>query len=76
MSSIDQLFAEAAQLPADQRLTLAHRLLVSGEPEITADVEEAWEVEIRDRIQRYDRGELATHSAGEVFAEDDRRLKT
>jgi len=36
----------------------------------------AGDVEIRDRIARYDRGEIGTRSAGEVFSDLDRRLRT
>jgi len=74
MSSIDHLYAEAARLSADQKLTLVHRLLTSDEPELTPEVEHAWEVSIRERIQRYDHGETESRPAGEVFSDLDRRL--
>lgn len=74
MSSIDNLYAEAARLPADQKLTLVYRLLASNEPEVTPEVEQAWDTAIRERIQRFDNGEAKSSTAGEVFSELDRQL--
>jgi hypothetical protein len=74
MSSIDHLFAEAARLPADQKLTLAHRLLASDEPELTPEAEQAWDDAIRERILKYDNGEPKSRPAGEVFSDLDKRL--
>ena len=74
MSSVDQLFEEAAQLPEDQKLTLAYRLLASGEPPITDEIEQEWDMVIRDRIQRYDQGKALSRSAGKVFSDLDQKL--
>ena len=74
MSSIDQLYEEAARLPEDQKLTLAYRLLTSGEPPITDEIEQEWDVAIRDRIRRYDEGQTLTRSASEVFSDLDQKL--
>ena len=74
MSSIDQLYEEAAQLPEDQKLTLAYRLLTSGEPPITDEIEQEWDVAIRDRIRRYDEGETLSRSAGKVFSDLNQKL--
>ena len=75
MSSIDRLLKEAVELPEDQRLTLAHRLLVSSEPPASDEIEHAWDAAIRDRIRRYDEGSTLARPAGDVFAELDRRLR-
>ena len=74
MSKIDQLFKEASELPEDQRPTLAHRVLASNEPPPSAEVEQAWDVEIRERIKRFDEGRGKSRPASEVFADLDRRL--
>jgi hypothetical protein len=74
MRSLEDLLSEASELPEDQKLTLAYRILASAEPEISTDVEQAWDAEIRERIARYDRGEVRTTPAGEVFAKLDRSL--
>lgn len=75
MESITHILQEAANLPEDQRLTLAHKILLVGEPRFSQSVENAWDVEIRDRIARYDRGETSARPASEVFANIDRQLK-
>jgi hypothetical protein len=76
MISIDQLFAEASRFPADQKLTLAYRLLASNEPELTPEVESAWEEEISERISKHDNGTTESRPAGKMFLELDRRLAT
>ena len=75
MSTVDQLFEEAAQLPEDQKLTLANRILASNEPPVTEETEQEWDVVIRERIQRYDQGKAHSRQAGDVFSELDRRLR-
>ena len=75
MNSMNQILQEAIHLPEDQRLTLAHRLLMASEPHISEDVKSAWDAEIRTRIERYDRGESHSRTAGEVFKDLDYRLK-
>jgi hypothetical protein len=76
MTTVDQILQEASHLPEDQRLTLVHRLLTIEEPVPSDELKQAWDVEIRDRIARYDRGEIGTRSAGEVFSDLDQRLRT
>lgn len=73
--SVDTIVAEAVQLPPDQRLTLAHKILSSIEPERSTEIDAAWDHEIRDRIARYDAGGVQCIPATEVFAELDRRLR-
>jgi putative addiction module component (TIGR02574 family) len=73
--SIETLTSEAMQLPPDQRLTLAHRILSSVEPAVSREIDAAWDTEIRERIARYDAGTVRGISASEVFAEVDRRLR-
>ena len=59
------------QLPKDQRLTLAHRLLSSVEPTPNPEIEAAWDTEIRERIGRYDAGKSTVIPATQVFIELD-----
>ncbi len=75
MESINHILQEAANLPEDQRLTLAHKILLVGEPRFSQSVEDTWDTEIRDRIARYDRGEISVRQASEVFASIDRQFK-
>ena len=74
MRSIDDLTAEALKLPADQRFSLAHKLLKSVEPESPEEAEAAWDAEIRERIARYRTGQVRTISGEQVFAELDKKL--
>ena len=72
--SVDFLTLEAMDLPPDQRLTLAHRILSSVEPTASPEIDAAWDTEIRNRIARYDTEGAHSIPAVEVFAELDRRL--
>jgi putative addiction module component (TIGR02574 family) len=74
IQTIDDLAQCATELPPEQRFTLARRILESVEPEGNAGIDSAWEMEIRERIRRYDSGEIKGIPASEVFAELDKRL--
>lgn len=74
IQTIDDLAQIAAELPLDQRYTLAQRILASVEPARETDLDQAWTAEIRQRIVRYDTGETVGIPAMEVFAEIERRL--
>ena len=76
MSSIEKLVDEARNLPQDQKLTLANRVLELTETAITDDVEDEWDSELRARIQAYDAGRSQTRSAGEVFQDLDSKLSS
>jgi len=76
MKTIEEILQEAEHLPLEQRLTLAHRLLSSSEPNPSPEVEEAWGLEIRERIMRYDHGQTQARPASEVFSELDDQLGT
>ncbi len=74
MALLEDLLSRASKLPEDQKLTLAHRLLVAAEPEASESVGQAWDTEIREKIARYDRGEARTRPVEEVFAALDKSL--
>jgi len=69
--SLDTIIADASQLPTDQRLTLVARILSSMEPEGSSSTDSAWDLEIRERIARYDSGERESISASKVFSDID-----
>ena len=75
MNSANQIFEQAMLLPEDQRLSLAHKLLADVEPEWAEEVSKAWDLEIRDRIARYDSGESSSSPASEVFKKLDAHLQ-
>jgi hypothetical protein len=76
MSSIEKLVDEARNLPDDQKLTLANRVLELTETAVADDVEDAWDSELRARIQAYDAGRSQTRSAGEMFNDLDSKLSS
>ncbi len=66
---LKELENQAKSLTADERAQLAEFLLESIQEPPVAEIEEAWEREIEARAAAYDRGELQTISAENVFAE-------
>jgi hypothetical protein len=75
MKTVETVAADALLLPKDQRYTLAHRILVSLEPEVVPGIEEAWDAEIQERIKRHDAGSAPTVPGARVFADLDEQLK-
>jgi hypothetical protein len=73
-STLESIEREALRLPEDQKVTLAHRILASAEPQPDPAVDALWNDEILRRIGKLDRGETTTHPVSEVFLELDRRL--
>lgn len=67
--TLKELEARAHSLSPEERARLAESLLESLRDAPLAEVENAWEVEIAERVAAYDRGELPTFSAESVFAE-------
>jgi putative addiction module component (TIGR02574 family) len=66
---------EAQRLPADDRARLAEVLLESLQKSPLADVSAAWDAEIAQRVAAFERGDLPTHFAEDVFAEARRLIK-
>jgi putative addiction module component (TIGR02574 family) len=67
--SLWDLEQQARSLSADDRARLAEVLLESLQGSHLSDVEAAWNREIEERVAAYDRGELQSFPAEEVFAE-------
>lgn len=74
IQTIDDLAQCAIELPPEQRFTLARRILASVEPQEDSALDAAWAAEIRERIRRYDSGQIMGIPAAEVFADVDRHL--
>ena len=68
-TTLEAITHDMLELPGSQRLALARIILDldSGPPD--ADVEEAWDKEIRARLKAYDEGKLETVSY-EAFHEE------
>ena len=70
MSDIVADLAEKARaLPAAERSRLVELLLESLHEPPLAEVEAAWAKEIESRVAAYERGEVETFAAEDVFAE-------
>lgn len=72
LESVEQL---ALALSPEDRAQLAEILLESLQGPPLAEVQAAWDREIAARVAAYDRGEMQTYPAEEVFAEIRRRLR-
>jgi putative addiction module component (TIGR02574 family) len=72
---VADLVARARSLEPEDRARLVELLLDSLHDEPLADVEAAWEEEIRRRVEAFERGEVKTYAAEDVFAEARRLLQ-
>jgi putative addiction module component (TIGR02574 family) len=72
--SLKQLEEQARNLSAEERAKLAQLMLESLHTPV-AEVESAWSDEIARRVAAYDRGEIPSYPAEDVFAEARRLLR-
>ncbi|MDB5792099.1 MAG: addiction module antitoxin RelB [Massilia sp.] len=73
--TLNELEQQARALSPEERAKLAEALLDSLRDAPVAAIEAAWDQEIEARAAAYDRGELQTVSAEDVFAEARRLAK-
>jgi putative addiction module component (TIGR02574 family) len=66
---VADLVERAKSLDPEDRVRLVELLLDSLHDEPIAEVEGVWEQEIRRRVEAFERGEVETISAEDVFAE-------
>lgn len=71
-SPLEELEAAALALPRADRARLAKHLIESLDEQ--DEVEEAWEVEVRQRLQAYRAGEVQSEDSDEVFKAAQDRL--
>ena len=69
MKTYEEILEEAEHLPLEQRLSLAHRLLVVGELDSSPEIDKAWDLVIRERIAQYDQGQTHSRPVHEIFSE-------
>ena len=67
--TLEELQTQARTLSPEERAKLADFLLDSLRDPPLAEIKQAWEREIEDRVAAFERGELPTFSAESVFAE-------
>ena len=63
----ERILAEALELPPIERAELIEELLSSFEFPSRRSIDELWAKEAEDRIDAYERGQLAATPAKEVF---------
>ncbi|OGA74443.1 MAG: addiction module antitoxin RelB [Betaproteobacteria bacterium RIFCSPLOWO2_12_FULL_65_14] len=73
--TLKELEQQAQALTPEERARLAEVLLESLQGAPLAEIEAAWDREIEQRVAAYDRGELQTFSAEDVFAEARRLVR-
>jgi putative addiction module component (TIGR02574 family) len=64
-----QILAEALKLPPVERAELVENLLTSFEFRSRKIIDALWAQEAEDRIEAFERGEMAAVPAKDVFAE-------
>ncbi|HQW28445.1 MAG: addiction module protein [Verrucomicrobiales bacterium] len=76
MKIMSEIAKDALELSPNQRLSLARFLLdvSDGETGFDPDANEAWEVEISQRIEKIRNGTAKSLPLEEVFADLDRRF--
>jgi putative addiction module component (TIGR02574 family) len=62
----EKLIEQALGLPPDERSRVAERLLSSLEPELSP-IDKLWALEAEDRLDAFERGEMESIPAVEVF---------
>ncbi len=73
-ASLKQLEEQARELSAEERAKLAQAMLESLHAPV-AEVEAAWADEIARRVAAFDRGEIPSYPAEDVFADARRFLR-
>jgi putative addiction module component (TIGR02574 family) len=67
-ASLKDIEEQALTLKAEERARLVESLLETLHAH-RSDIEAAWESEIQERVAAFDRGEMPSYPAEEVFAE-------
>ena len=67
--TLEELQTQSRSLSPEERAKLADCLLDSLRDAPLAEIEQAWEREITERVAAFERDELPTFSAESVFAE-------
>jgi putative addiction module component (TIGR02574 family) len=67
-TSLKELETQALGLSAEERAKLAETMLASLSTPIN-EIEDAWAQEIEQRVEAFDRGEIQSFAAEEVFAD-------
>jgi putative addiction module component (TIGR02574 family) len=69
----EQVLREALDLPPLDRAELVEQILASFEFPARKDIDAAWAQEAEDRIDAFERGEIGSSPASEVFGKIDQQ---
>jgi putative addiction module component (TIGR02574 family) len=67
--TLEEIEAHVMRLPADSRALLANKIAESLGSAESAEIEEAWAIETRRRLDEFDSGKVKAIPADDVFAE-------
>lgn len=70
-----QILRDALDLPPTDRAELVEQILASFDFPARKDIDAAWAREAEDRIDAYERGDIASSPADDVFKDIDRQAK-
>jgi putative addiction module component (TIGR02574 family) len=68
-TGLEEIEQQVRMLSPNERARLVDVLLESLRETPLAEIEAAWAREVEERVAAYDRGEVQTYGAEEVFAE-------
>ncbi len=71
----EQVLREALDLPPTDRAELVEQILASFEFPARQDIDAAWGKEAEDRLNAFERGDIGSSPAREVFREIDQRTR-
>jgi putative addiction module component (TIGR02574 family) len=71
----EQVLREALDLPPLDRAELVERILASFEFPARKDIDAAWAREAEERLDAFERGQIGSSPASEVFREIDQRAQ-
>jgi len=71
----EQILREVLGLPPIDRAELVEQILASFEFPAREDIDLAWAQEAEDRVDGYERGDIGSSPAGEVFKDVNRQAK-
>jgi putative addiction module component (TIGR02574 family) len=71
----EQILREALDLPPIDRAELVEYILASFEFPARQDIDAAWAREAEDRLDAYERGEIGSSPASEVFKDIERQTR-
>lgn len=72
-ANAEKILREALNLPPEDRAEVLERLLATFQEPPDAEMDKLWAAEAEDRLNAYDRGELNSVPADEVFARIERQ---